>query len=79
MAFHIKNPRTDELARKVAKAKGVSLTAAVHQALEHEYKRETGRSDFVERTMEIARRMREKGDPAKGLPADKEFIDSLYE
>ena len=79
MAFHIKNPRTDELARKVAKAKGVSLTAAVHQALEHEYKRETGRSDFVERTMEAVRQFQEKGDRTKGLPADKAFIDSLYE
>ena len=29
--------------------------------------------------MEFARALRAKGDPSKGLPADKEFIDSLYE
>ena len=34
---------------------------------------------LVEISMEFARAVRAKGDPSKGLPADKEFIDSLYE
>ena len=79
MAFHIKKPETDALARKVAKAKGVSLTAAVHQALEREYFRETGRSPFMEEALEQIGRFREKGDRGKGAPADKAYIDSLYE
>lgn len=29
--------------------------------------------------MEFAEAVRARSNPAKGLPADKEFIDSLYE
>jgi len=29
--------------------------------------------------MEFARAVRARGNPAEGLPVDKEFIDSLYE
>ena len=36
MAFHIKNPKTDALARKVAAIKKIGLTEEVHTALEHE-------------------------------------------
>jgi antitoxin VapB len=36
MAFHIKDPQTDALARKVAALKKVSLNEAVHVALAHE-------------------------------------------
>ncbi len=79
MAFHIKNPDTDALARKVARVKGLSLTEAVHQALEREYRRETGRSALMEDALDIVRRFQEKGDRSKGAPADRSFIDSLYE
>jgi antitoxin VapB len=79
MAFHIKNPETDALARRVAKLKKTTLTAAVHEALKNELKREGEPSDFVRNVMEFGRRLREKGDPSKGLPIDKDFIDSLYE
>ena len=34
---------------------------------------------MVELGMEFARALRAKGDSSKNLPADKEFIDSLYE
>jgi hypothetical protein len=30
-------------------------------------------------SMEFAEAVRARSNPAKGLPADKEFIDSLYE
>lgn len=79
MAFHIKKPETDTLARKVATVKGTSLTQAVHEALEHELQRETGRSAFMEEALDLVRRFRARGDRSKGLPADREFIDSLYE
>lgn len=79
MAFHIKNAETDALARKVAALKGTGLTEAVHAALLNELRREQTQSTLVERSIEFARRLRAKGDPSKGLPADKAFIDSLYE
>lgn len=79
MAFHIKNPETDALARKVARIKRTTLTAAVHEALEHEIERAGGESDRLHKARELVRQFQELGDRSKGLPADKAFIDSLYE
>lgn len=39
MAFHIKNPRTDQLARELAKETGESLTDAVTVAIEERLER----------------------------------------
>lgn len=79
MAFHIKNPETDALARKVAAVKRIGLTEAVHTALAHELEREQGRPSLVDLGVQFCRDLRAKGQPAKGLPADKAFRDSLYE
>lgn len=79
MAFHIKNPETDALARKVAAIKGIGLTEAVHQALRHELEREQERPNLVQIGLEFSRALRARGNPERGKPADKEFIDSLYE
>lgn len=79
MAFHIKNAETDALARKVAALKKTGLTEAVHTALVHELEREETMPSLVERTMQFAREVRARGNPEKGRPADKAFIDSLYE
>jgi antitoxin VapB len=79
MTFHITNPKTDALARRVAEVKGVDLTEAVHIALEHELQREAGTQTLRERSMEFARRLREKSRPELRNPVDKEFIDNLYE
>ena len=40
MAFHIKNPQTNALARRLAALKNTGLTEAVHTALAHELERE---------------------------------------
>ena len=79
MAFHIRNPETDALARKVAAVKGTGLTQAVHDALEHELEREQGKPDLVEIGLQFGRALRARGHPERGKPADKEFIDSLDE
>jgi antitoxin VapB len=79
MAFHIKNPRTDALARRVAAVKKVGLTEAVHEALEHELQREDDKPSQLEELIQFARDFRASGNPSKALPADKAFIDSLYE
>jgi antitoxin VapB len=79
MAFHIKNPDTDRLARRVAARKKIGLTQAVHDALQKEWEREEGKPSLVEISADFARKLRAMGDPTKGLPADKAFIDSLYE
>jgi antitoxin VapB len=79
MAFHIKNPETDALARKVAAAKGLGLTQAVHEALRNELARTASEPSLIEKSLEFSRRLCAKGHPELGKPADKEFIDSLYE
>ena len=79
MAFHIKNAETDALARKVAALKKTGLTEAVHTALIHELEREKAKPSLVELSRDFALALRAEGDPKKGQPADKAFIDSLYE
>ncbi|UGY11785.1 type II toxin-antitoxin system VapB family antitoxin (plasmid) [Bradyrhizobium septentrionale] len=81
MAFHIKNPETDALARKVAALKKIGLTEAVHAALAHELEREReqGKPSLVDLGVQFCRDLRAKGNPAQGQPADKAFRDSLYE
>lgn len=78
MAFHIKNPQTDALARKVAALKKIGLTEAVHVALAHELEREQGKPSLVEPGVQFCRDLRARSNPAKGKPADKAFRDSLY-
>ena len=78
MAFHIKNPQTDALARRVAALKRTGLTEAVHAALLNELARETGRPSLVEIGLAYGRALRARGG-GRGLPADKAFRDSLYE
>lgn len=78
MAFHIKNPETDALARKVAALKKIGLTEAVHAALAHELEREQGKPSLVDVGIQFCRDLRAKGNPAMGQPADKAFRDSLY-
>ncbi len=79
MAFHIKNPETDALARKVAALKRTGLTEAVHAALRHELEREQGKPSEIDAWIDFAREFRATGDPERALPVEKAFIDSLYE
>lgn len=79
MTILIRNRETDALARKLAALKGVGITEAVHGALQREIDALDAKPSFVELSREFAQRLRELGDPARGLPVDKAFIDSLYE
>lgn len=78
MAFHIKNPETDALARKVAALKKIGLTEAVHTALAHELEREQGKPSLVDLGVQFCRDLRARSNPQKGKPADKAFRDGLY-
>lgn len=77
MAFHIRNPETDRLARKVAALRGVGLTEAVHEALQRALERETRQPPLEERILEFGKKLRAQGDPNRGLPVDKAFYDAL--
>ena len=73
MAFHIKDPTTDAAVRKLAAERGISLTAAVREAVENELKR--SRRPLKERIDEIVRDLEQY--PLTGLEADKAFFDEL--
>jgi antitoxin VapB len=73
MAFHIKDPATDAAVRKLAAERGISLTAAVREAVENELQR--SRRPLKERIDEIAEEYRSY--PLTGLKADKAFFDEL--
>lgn len=73
MAFHIKDPATDAAVRRLAAERGISLTAAVREAVENELKRR--RRPLEERIDEIIRRLEQY--PRTGLKADKAFFDEL--
>ena len=79
MALHIKNPKTDALAREVAAIKKIGLTEAVHMALEHELAREKAKPSLVEIGVQFCRDLRARGNPAKGKRSDRAFCDSLYD
>jgi antitoxin VapB len=76
MAFHVKDPATDRVVRKLAKLKRTTLTAAIRQAAEAEYERARGRVSLLDRLkpiQETAQALRRPG----GKPADKSFFDQL--
>jgi antitoxin VapB len=77
MAFHIRNAETDRLARQVARLKGTGLTEAVHVALENELARETSNVSLADKIATFSRELRARSHPERGLPADKDFFDSL--
>jgi len=79
MPFHIKNPETDALARRVAALKGIGLTEAVHMALVHEFEREQAKPSLVDLGLKFCAELRAKGDQARSLPVDKAYRDALYE
>ena len=57
MALSIKDPETDELARRLAKQTGESLTEAVRRAIQERLDRELKRdARLAERLLDIGRR-----------------------
>jgi antitoxin VapB len=78
MPLYVKDPEVDRLAQRVAALHRISKTEAVRQALLHELEREGAVKSLVERGMGFVRDLHLRADLAKGLPADKDFIDSLY-
>jgi antitoxin VapB len=75
MAFHIRDPETDRLARELARLQGNGITGAVKSALETKLAEERRKVPLLERirhlTDEIA------AAPKTGLKADKAFFDWL--
>ncbi|WP_342162230.1 type II toxin-antitoxin system VapB family antitoxin [Methylobacterium sp. SD21] len=83
MPLYVKDPQVDALADELTSLRGSTKTEAVRQALLNEIARAKesaragGEADLVERTLAFTRRLRARA--GSGQPADKTFIDSLYE
>ncbi|MER9120455.1 type II toxin-antitoxin system VapB family antitoxin [Mesorhizobium sp. M0954] len=73
MAFHIKNPETDALARRLAALKRTGLTEAVHAALKHELEREQARASLVEIGVRFCRDLRPRASLIAAGPPTRRF------
>lgn len=79
MPLYVKDPEVDALAERLMALKNVNKTEAVRQALLNELERECAKPDLVERSAVFSRAFLEKRVRELALPADRAFIDSLYE
>jgi len=73
MAFHVRDPETDALVRKLARKKGIGLTEAIREAVAAELKRQDAAVPLQERLRAIAAR---HGRLGERVP-DKAFFDEL--
>jgi antitoxin VapB len=76
MAFHVKDRLTDQAVRRLARVKRTTLTAAIREAVEHEYERERERIPLIERLKPLQDEFAAISKRG-GLPADKAFFDDL--
>ena len=76
MAFHVRDPETDTLVRKLAEKRGIGLTEAIRQAVANELERDEKELSLWERTADL--RARVASWPDTGKKADKAFFDDLW-
>jgi len=75
MAFHIRDPETDRLARELAELQGNGITGAVKSALETKLAEHRRKIPLMERIKDITDEI--AAAPKTGLKADKAFYDWL--
>ena len=75
MPFHIRDPETDALVRRLAREKGLGLTDTVKLAVREELDRMRRAIPLRERI--AALRAAAPARPPTGLEADKAFFDDL--
>lgn len=79
MALFVKDTEVDCLAERLATLQRTSKTEVVRQALMHELERIEGVPSLVEQGVAFAKALRSRSNIATGQPADKAFIDGLYD
>lgn len=78
MPLYVKDPEVDDLAVHLMTLLRTTKTDAVRRALRNEIARQTGTVDLVAQTADFVRTLHGRAGPHP-QPADKAFIDSLYE
>ena len=76
MAIHIRDPKTDALARELARLRGEGITEAVRIALEAKVAEERKRVPLLERIRHIQDEI--AAAPETGLKADKAYFDEMW-
>ncbi len=79
MPLFVKDPDVDRWAQHLASARHVTKTEVIRSALRREMEREQAKPDLVAAGLEFAAALRARGDAGRAAPADKAFIDGLYE
>ncbi len=75
MVLHVRDETTDELVRRLAQRRGISLTEAVREAVAEALATDERKASLWERTADI--RAKVAAMPPTGFTADKAFFDSL--
>ena len=75
MAFSIKDKATDSAVRRLARLKRSTLTDAIREAVENEYRRSRGAEPLPQRLQRLADRYAQY--PLSDEVADKAFFDDL--
>ena len=78
MALYVKDPEVDRLAERLSRLGRISKTEAVRRALRRELAHAEAPSGTLEEVLALTRELKARAGP-NGAPADKAFIDSLYE
>ncbi len=79
MALFVKDREVDRLVERLATLRRTTKTEVVRQALIHELERVEGVPSLVEQGVAFAKALRSRSQIAMGQPADKAFIDGLYD
>lgn len=77
MAYSIKDPETDEIIRRLAKAKGKPIVDAIREACLNELKRERAKVPLWERLQPLIERVAAHPEVSPRQP-DKEFFDQMW-
>lgn len=77
MTLQIRDPRARELAKKLAEKRKITMTDAVIQALEGEWRRETDKEPLAARVKRIADDLAGKAGPNRRTMS-KDEIDAMW-
>jgi antitoxin VapB len=79
MALSIKDPETDALVRRLARARGVSFTSAIKLAVNNELAKEVPPKKDPEKMLAAVRKLQAEVAASGGLPSMKELDDWMYD
>jgi antitoxin VapB len=79
MPLYLNDREVDQLAQRLATLRKMTKTEVVREALRRELEREEATPSLVEKGMAFVNAIHLRSSPSRGAPADKEFIDGLYE